>query len=321
MAAPTNITSTLNSVGNREDLTDVIHRVAAEETPVVSALGRGKASARYHEWQTETLRTPSATNATLEGDDVGTLKAPNLTTRVGNYCQIATETGGVTRTQEVVDKAGRKSELNRQKVLKGLELRRDIEASICGASASRAESGSNARLSAGILSWLTSNVSRGATGSNGGFAAGIVAAPTNGTLRQFTEDQVKAVRKTAFDNGAKAKIAFMGSSLKQRFSAFTGIAQIRKDVPGKGMATIVAGAEIYVDDFGDLALVPHPYAFTRDCLLLDPDMAKVAMLDGYKTKELAKSGDSDKFLMTVEYTLEVSNEKAHGVVADIQPTA
>ena len=66
-------------------------------------------------------------------------KAPNLTTRVGNYCQIATETGGVTRTQEVVDKAGRKSELNRQKVLKGLELRRDIEASICGKSASRAE--------------------------------------------------------------------------------------------------------------------------------------------------------------------------------------
>lgn len=321
MAAPTNITSTINSVGNREDLSDVIHRVAAEETPVVSAIGRGKATARLHEWQTEALATPNAANAQLEGDDVASLDAPNLTARVGNYCQIGRKTGGVTRTQEVVDKAGRKSELNRQKVLKGLELRRDIEASICGKSASRSESGSNPRLSASIMSWLTSNTSRGVGGASGGFSAGIVAAPTDGTLRQFTEDQVKAVRKTSFDNGAKAKIAFMGSSLKQRFSAFTGIAQIRKDVTGKGQATIVAGAEIYVDDFGDLALVPHPYAFTRDCLLLDADKASVAMLDGYKTKDLARSGDSDKFMMTVEYTAEVANEKAHGVVADIQATA
>lgn len=318
MAAPTNLTTTLNSVGNREDLSDMISRVAPEETPVYSALSRTKASARYHEWQTETLRTPSATNARLEGDDVGTLKAPNLTSRVGNYCQIAEEDGGVSRTQEIVDKAGRKSELNRQKVLKGLELKRDVEASLCSKSASRAESGSDARLSAGFLSWLTSNVSRGSGGSSGGFSAGVVAAPTDGTLRDFTEAQVKTVRATSFNNGGKAKIAYMGMSLKQKFSAFTGIADIRVDVKGANQATIIAGAEIYVDDVGQLSLVPHPYAFTRDCLLLDPEKAAVAMLDGFKTVELAKTGDSEKFQMTVEYTAECKNEKAHSVIADIQ---
>ena len=316
MAAPTNLTTTLNSVGNREDLSDIIHRVAAEETPVVSALSRTKATARYHEWQTEALAAP-AVNAQLEGDDVGTLDAPNLTTRVGNYCQIARKTGGVSRTQEIVDKAGRKSELNRQKILKGLEMRRDIELSVCSKSASRAESGANARLSAGILAWITSNDSRGSGGADGGFSAGIVAAPTDGTLRNFTEDQVKSVRATAFGNGAKAKIAYMGASLKQKFSAFTGIADIRKDV-GRGQATIVAGAEVYVDDFGELMLVPHPYAFTRDCLLLDPEKAAVAMLDGYNTEELAKTGDSERFMMTAEFTLEMKNQLAHGVIADIQ---
>ena len=78
MAAPNNLTTTLNSIGNREDLSDTIDRVAAEETPVYSALSRTKASARFHEWQTEGLANP-AVNAQLEGDDVGTLDAPNLT--------------------------------------------------------------------------------------------------------------------------------------------------------------------------------------------------------------------------------------------------
>lgn len=317
MAAPTNLTTTLNSVGNREDLSDFIDRVAAEETPVYSALARTKASARFHEWQTESLATP-AVNAQLEGDDVGTLDAPNLTSRVGNYCQISRKTGGVSRTQEIVDKAGRKSELNRQKVLKGLEMRRDIELSLCSKSASRAEAGANARLSAGILSWLTSNVSRGVGGASGGFSAGIVAAPTDGTLRDFTEAQVKSVRATAFNNGARATVAYMGMALKQKFSAFVGIADIRADVKGARQATIIAGAEIYVDDVGQLALVPHPYAFTRDALFLTPDKAAVAMLDGYKTEDLARTGDSDRFMMTGEFSLECKNERGHSVVADIQ---
>jgi hypothetical protein len=110
----------------------------------------------------------------------------------------------------------------------------------------------------------------------------------------------------------------MGMALKQKFSAFTGIADIRVDVKGARQATIIAGAEIYVDDVGQLALVPHPYAFTRDCLLLTPDKAAVAMLDGYKTEALAKVGDSERFMMTGEFTFECKNEKGHAVIADIQ---
>jgi hypothetical protein len=317
MAAPANLATTLNSVGNREDLSDLISRVAPEETPLYSALSRAKATARYHEWQTETLRNPGV-NARLEGSATGTLKAPNLTARVGNFCQISQESGGVSRTQEIVDKAGRKSEMNRQKLLKGLEVKRDVELSLCSKSASRAESGADPRLSAGVLSWLTSNVSRGVGGSSGGFSAGIVAAPTDGTLREFNESQVKAVRATSFNNGGKAKIAYMGMSLKQKFSGFTGIADIRADVKGANQATIIAGAEVYVDDVGNMNLIPHPYAFTRDCLLVDPDKAAVAMLDGFATKDLPVAGDSESFEITVEFTFQCKNERAHSVIADVQ---
>jgi hypothetical protein len=108
----------------------------------------------------------------------------------------------------------------------------------------------------------------------------------------------------------------MGPSHKQQFSAFTGIADIRKDA-GNGQATIVGAADVYVSDFGSLTLIPHAYGLTRDCLLLQPDMAAIATLDGLKSKELASSGDNTKFLLTMEKGLVVKNEKAHAVIADL----
>lgn len=316
MTAPTNLVTTVNSVGNREDLSDIIHRVAPEKTPLISNIGKSKAKARFHEWQTEDLASPDATNAQLEGDDIGTLDAGNITTRVANYCQIFRKTGGVSRTQEIVDKAGRDSELARQKAIRGIEIRRDMEKRFIGNFASNNESGATPRRSAGMLAWLTTNVSRGATGANGGFGSGVVAAATNGTQRTWTETLLKAAMAAVFTSGGNPSQIYMGPTHKQQFSAFTGIASIRKDA-GDGLATIVAGAEIYTSDFGDLQAVPHPYGLTRDALILDPSMAKVASLDGYKTSPLAKTGDSERFMMTNEATLECLNEKAHAVVADL----
>lgn len=48
MAAPTNTTTTINSIGIREDLSNLIFRVAAEETPFVSNIGRATARNTYH---------------------------------------------------------------------------------------------------------------------------------------------------------------------------------------------------------------------------------------------------------------------------------
>ncbi len=318
MTAPVNTVTSAVSVGAREDLEDVIYRVAPEETPFVSNIGKAKASAILHEWQTESLATPNASNATLEGDDVATLDAPNLTARVNNYCQIFRKTFGVSRTQEIVDKAGRASEINRQKVLKGIELRRDMEARFIGNFASNAQAGSTPRGSGGALAWITSNASVGASGVNGGWASGLVAAAGNGTQRTFTEALVKSVLSTAFSNGARPKQAYMGPTQKQQFSGFTGIAEIRADASGNKMATIYGAADVYVSDFGSLTLIPHPYGLTRDVLLADPEYFAVGVLDGTKSKQLSDTGDSTKFIMTNESTLVCRNEKAHAVIRDLQ---
>lgn len=318
MTAPTNtVTSATPNVGTREDLEDTITRVAPEETPFTSSLGSTKATAIFHEWQTETLATAVATNAQLEGDDVGTLDAPNLTSRVGNYCQILRKTGGVSRTQEIVDKAGRASEMARQKTLKGIEGRRDFEMRAIGNYASINESGATTRKFGGILAWLTSNTSLGASGANGGFGSGVVAAATNGTQRTFTEALLKSVLATAYSNGGRPTQAFMGPVHKQQASAFTGIADIRADASGTKQATLYAAADMYVSDFGTITFNAHPYGLTRDCVIIDPTKAKVATLDGWKSKELASNGDNEKFMLTAEKTLVCANEKAHAAVRDL----
>jgi hypothetical protein len=41
------------------------------------------------------------------------------------------------------------------------------------------------------------------------------------------------------------------------------------------------------------------------------------VLDGYQVHEMAKTGDGDKFMLTYEAGLQVDNEKAMGIVADL----
>jgi hypothetical protein len=216
-----------------------------------------------------------------------------------------------------VDLAGRASELARQKLLKGIELKRDFEMRFIGNYASVAEAGATTRKSAGACAFITSNDSRGAGGSDGGWGGSVVAAATNGTQRTFTEQLVKDVMATAFSNGGRPSQAYMSGPHKQQFSAFTGIADIRASVSGDGMATIYGAADVYVSDFGKIVLIPHPYGLTRDCLIIDPKMWAVGTLRPIETKALAKTGSSDKFKIEGEKTLVSRNEKSSAVIADL----
>jgi hypothetical protein len=318
MAAPANVITTLNNPGLREDLENDVYRIAPEKTPFLANIKKKKATARLHEWQTRDLRDPDPENARLEGDDVGTLKAPNLSKRVGVYCQIFEEDGGVSGTTEVVDAAGRDSELDEQKMLKGVELRRDKEARYLGNFASQNESGALPRKTAGVQAWAESVSSRGVGGADGGFqSGGTVAAATNGTQRPFTEQLVKDLMATGFAEGAQYSQAYMGLTHKQQFSAFAGIADIRVEARQGSKVRIIGAADIYVSDFGEIDLIPHPYALNRAAVFIDPEYVADARLRRMHTVELAKNGDNERFMILEESCLVVENEKAVGVIADL----
>ena len=321
MAAPTNTATTLTQKGNREDLSDILSLVAAEQTPFTSNIGSaGKAKATRHEWQTEDLRTPSASNANVEGDDV-TSYTENVSKRVSNFCQILDESFVVSGTQEKVDSAGRKSEIARQTRLHGIEIRKDLEMSMLSANPSRAESGSDGRLLGGAQSWIETNVSFGAGGSAGGFntSTQIVDAPTAGTPRAFTEAQIKSVMNSIFTNSGtmKRRTLYLSPTHKQEFSAFTGISEIRTAANSKSEATIVGAADVYVSDFGQLATVPVAYGLTDTALIIDHEYMGKATLRPMNRKKLAVTGDNTKFQLLCEETLVCTNEKAHGIIGGL----
>jgi len=110
--------------GNREDLEDVIWELDPLETYCLSNFDRTKVEATFHEHEIDTL-APVTVNRQLEGDDAAMVTVTQPT-RVGNYCQISRKTFLISGTQEVVSKAGRKSEVKRQLKKQMKELKNDI---------------------------------------------------------------------------------------------------------------------------------------------------------------------------------------------------
>lgn len=326
MAQPTNTFSYYDAKGVREDLADVIDRTEREETPFYSNIGRSKATQRIHEWQTQALASAADDNAVIEGDDA-TMDAATPTVRVNNRTQISDKTATVTGSVETFDKAGRDSEMAYQEILKGLELKRDVEKQLMSNKASVAGEDTAASQSAGFSAWLVTNVSMNTSatatpGANGGFksSTSLVAARTDASVtRQFAESQVNDVMELAFASGARPTIMQLPPGLKTRFSAFTGIADLRREV-GAGEATIVGGADAYISNFGKLTVVPSPFMRTIDAVIYDPKKVKLAIARPIRSWDLAKTGDTLKKQILLEYTLEVSNEKAHALITDVAKT-
>lgn len=314
MAQQTNSFATFNAVGNREELADAIYRISPEETPFVSVIGKGSASSVFPEWQTDALG--AAANNKVEQGNNATIAATTPTKRVGNRTQISEKTFSVTGTQEVVDKAGRKSEVAYQKAKKMIELKRDIEfAAINNTTAVTAATGV-APQARGIAGWLATNNSLGATGVAPNPDTNT--APTDGTLRTFTEAMLKDVGQKCWEQGGDPSLLFVPAALRATVSGFTGVAQKTNDVKSKA-ATTVATADIYVGDFGTYTVVNSRHQRARDVFLIDPKRWKLLTLRGMKATPLAKTGDADNWMINTEWTLQSNQEAASGAIRDLQP--
>ncbi|AIB11788.1 head protein [Azospirillum argentinense] len=316
MALPSNTFSTYAAVGNREDLTDDIYRVAPTETPFVSSVqNAGRAKAVNHEWQTQDLAAPDTGNAVLEGDDA-TTDAATPTVRLGNICQISDKVARVTGTQQETAKAGRDDELAYQVALKKLELKRDMEAILLNNQAKGAGNTTTARTLAGVESWIKTNTSMGSGGANPSAADGT-GTRTDGTQRAFTEAMLKTVLQSIWNEGGNPDTIMVGGVNKQRFSTFTGRATVQEEAKTK---KIVAAVDVYESDFGTLKVVPNRFQRARSALVLEMDKWALAFLRNMKEVPLAKTGDSERKQIICEYTLESRNEKASGGVFDLTTT-
>lgn len=137
----------------------------------------------------------------------------------------------------------------------------------------------------------------------------------NSAQSALTETQVKEVLQLIYKNsGESPEYGIVSPVNKQIISGFAGPGTRFVEVEDKTLKTAV---DVYQSDFGDVKIIPDIFlANSHDAFFINPDYLRVAYLRPFETVPLAKTGDSDKKMLLVDYTLEVSNEKAHGAIYD-----
>ena len=312
MAQPTNTFSTYDAIGNREDLSDIIYDISPTETPFMSAIPRTTATGTKHEWQKDALAAASGTNAVIEGDDA-TTDAATATTRIFNYTQISDKVPRVTRTQEKVNKAGRASEMAYQMEKRMKELKRDVETALLSNKAEVVGTDTVARQCSGAQAWVVTNqsIAGDATAATGDGTD----IHTDGTARALQESFVETVLGNAWDSGGNPTLGILGKAQKQKFAGFSGNATRTHDGETKRITNTI---DVYIDPLGnEVRLVPDRFCPSDVVYFFDTEMVAMAVLDDFQSKDLAVTGDSMRKQILVEYTLEMRNEAAHGIIADL----
>jgi len=320
MTVPTNTVSTYSTVGDREDLTDMIYDISPTETPFMSGIARDKASGVFHEWQTDVLEA-AASNRAIEGDDP-TAKTYAATTRIGNYCQISQKTVIVSGTASAIDQAGRADELAYQVAKRGKELKRDMELALTQNQASSAGGAGTARSLASLESLLSTNKTTQGVSASGsttpGYSSGVVAAPTDAsTAGTFTKANLDAVIKECWTQGGEPTVIMVGPHNRTIVSGFTGISTLETRADGSADVTLVGAVDFYKSNFGVLKVVPNRFQRDATALVLDMDYWCVSFLRPMQLNPLAKTGDSEKRQMLCEYTLKAKNESSSGKITDL----
>ena len=277
--------STGKDVSQREDLADFITMITRDETPFISSIGKAKATAIYHEWQTDELEAPGDSRIG-EGTDyiepvsgggatatpaVGAKFAtdgPNRT-RLGNYTQINGKTIAVSGTRRAVDQAGVADEYAYQLKKRGTEMKRDVEHDMIhshNVSAAVGNQNANARSAGGYQSFINSTdtcVYVGGFGAPATVADGtgrIRSAATSGTSQPSTGSlaltDIDSVMQKIYEQGGTATSIMVSPKLRRDFSdLMVSDTGVKREIGSSGQ--LRQSVDVYMSDFGDLMVVPN----------------------------------------------------------------
>ena len=307
--------TTSNAVGEKESLADIIYRLDTSETPIFSAADKITTSGVFFEWQVQELAAAATDNHVNEGADAS-FATPTATSRLGNYHQISVKDFAISGTLESVDKAGRERESAYQKVLKSLELRRDIEKSVGDTNVAR--SASDPRKSASLITWMT-NVSKPSDMGHG-TGDGTDTADLTGTARALTLAQIESANQEAWEDGGNPQILVCSATNKANISnlsaAGTNLVTNQVNTTAGTAPSFVGAVSVFLTDFGELQLTPSRFLSNDKLFIIDPDYVCIGTLNGrnFAESELSKTGDADKTQIVTEFTLVVKSPKAHAAV-------
>jgi len=283
------------TVGNREDLLDIITNISPDETPLMNKFGRSKVTGMVHSWLTDSLDEP-AQNAHLEDAEFSsTPSVPRV--KLDNYIQIFMRDCMVTDSQEAVLKAGVKSEMAYQlaKVLKAIAM--DVEYAIVNNATARQGDSTNAGLMGGIPYFVNATK----------LPDNVIAAA--GT--EVTEDEFNDAIQAAWKVGGTPDIAVMSGKNKRIVSGFTGNASRERSADSTKIKQIV---NVYESDFGLVNTLLHRMMPDSRIDFLQSEYWKLAYLIPFKTVERPKDSLVNGKVVTGQLTMECRSPEANAQI-------
>jgi len=244
-------------------------------------------------------------NAALEGADKPGARFTNRS-RCGNYTQIFTATVEVSGTDMAASQLGLADEMDYQKQERLRELIRDLENTVVngGEPASNPEgSGSVRRSMKGVIQHLSTNV----------FHTGDSGFPTGTGL---DEDKINYVLRQIWESSnGNVDLIVVGGFQKRKINAFSANSRTY----GANDTTFTDMISIYESDFGVCRIVTTRWMPQDAALLLDSSRINVLPLAGrnFHFKPLSSGGDYECGELIGEYTVELRNEAAHGLIRDL----
>ena len=244
-------------------------------------------------------------NAALEGAEKPNARFTNRV-RCGNYTQIFTATVEVSGSDMAASQLGLADEMDYQKQERLRELIRDLENTVINGglpSSNPQGSGTARRTMRGIIQHLSCNVFH--TGDSG-FPAGndLDEAKVNYVLRKIWEG-----------SSGNVDLIVVGGFQKRKINAFCSESRTY----GAADTTFTDMVSIYESDFGICRIVTTRWLPQDAALFLDSSRIGALPLAGrsFHFKPLASAGDYECGELIGEYTLELKNEAAHGVIRDL----
>ena len=317
MTIETNAFLRFDAIGVREQLSDTIANISPRETPFMSNAKKGDLHDTYWSWQKDSLAAAVTTNQVLQGDNIGTHTAVTPTVRTGNNTEIARKDYVIAGTTIAVKSAGGANTPGYIAAKLGAEIKRDQESSLLANKGAVAGSSAVIPVTAGLPAFLRTNYNKA---SDATIPDAYTTSPTDtwvdGTQRAFSEVITKDVLLQVYNSGGNVSTIMVGPYNKQVFSGFDGVVELMKQ-SGSGQATIIGAANVYVSDFGTITVVPNRFQPARTAFFIDWSKVSVMSLRAYKVEELAKVGDSKRFMMTTEYGLQVSTDAGCGIATDL----
>lgn len=324
-------------IAKREDLLDLLTRVDEKATPLMSLINKGTTpQSTYLQWPVDSY-SAATLGGTVDGVDVSTYEnAATNRKLLSTYLQTFRRSAKVSRlAQEVSVVAGVADEVANAIAVKGVELVRDIEATMLSDQEHKADDGTVAYLMRGLGVWVRDSAQKDTAGfgsvagqfvhevPTGYFpsAGQIIGKPT----ANITESDIQALLQEVWTNTGMMgdyKL-FCDATLRRAFTDFTrtiataGYSSRNLNYDGDAKK-ITNSTTIFEGDFGTVEVVADNFIGFKDPAegttqeagrgyLLDLDKIDLRMSKQPTVEKFEDQGGGERFLVEARAALQVRN--------------